>query len=285
MASFVIHHTAGLNFLKQLEEKYHVVLTEEQKKQFLLGNLIVDSTSLKFAIPDGVSQEELKLMKKDFSRKVQEEKVSTHFRTSEDKDLCIQVPIVEKFVDKYDELIKSDMSALGYLFHLYTDKQFFCDLFDKSFECLDENMKQTIYIKLLKFIKTKKNGNIYLANEVFSKDSKVNIYDDYTVMNKIILSYYNIEFPFLDLCEYIDEFINPGIEEVDYNNIFEVLRKTKCYIEQSYSIESDKLNIFDVNEVKKFIPELVDSFIGIYSDIIDETIDNINKKTKIKKFN
>ena len=63
MASFVIHHTAGLNFLKQLEEKYHVVLTEEQKKQFLLGNLIVDSTSLKFAIPDGVSQEELKLMK------------------------------------------------------------------------------------------------------------------------------------------------------------------------------------------------------------------------------
>ena len=285
MASFVIHHTAGLNFLKQFEEKYHIVLTEEQKKQFLLGNLIVDSTNLKFIIPDGISQEELGLVKNNFSRKVQEEKVSTHFRTSKDKDLCIQVPIIEKFVDKYNELIKSDMSALGYLFHLYTDKQFFGDLFEQSFECLDENMKQTIYIKLLKFIKIKQNGNIYLANDVFSKDSKVSIYDDYTVMNKIILNYYNIEFPFLDLCEYIDKFINPGIEEVDYNNIFEVLRKTKNYIEQSYSIESDKLNIFDVNEVKKFIPKLVDSFIVNYSNIIVEIIDNINEKTKIKRFN
>ena len=241
MASFVVHHVAGVIFLKQLEKKYHITLTENQKNQFLLGNLIVDSSNLNFNIPENVSLERLHIMKKEYFEKQQKEKISTHFRNI--NNLCVQAPIIQKFIEKYNELIKTDMTVFGYLFHLYTDKRFFDDFFNESFEYLDENMEKTIYKSSLKYIRVKKNGNIYLASDVFSKISNVSIYDDYTVMNKLILNYYDIEFPFLSLYDFSQEnFINPGIEEVNYENIFEILRKTKVYIEQSYNIESDKLN-------------------------------------------
>ena len=45
MASFVIHHISGEAFLNELE-KEGVVLSDTEKKQFLLGNLIVDSSRI-----------------------------------------------------------------------------------------------------------------------------------------------------------------------------------------------------------------------------------------------
>ena len=100
MASFVIHHVAGIEFLKQIERFYEISLTEEQKNQFLLGNLIVDSTKIKFKVPKGLCSDEVTLLKRDYMMKTQEEKMSTHFGNPKDKDLCVQAPIVENFVNK-----------------------------------------------------------------------------------------------------------------------------------------------------------------------------------------
>ena len=126
MASFVIHHVAGIEFLKRIEKEYNVYFTEEQKSQFLLGNLIVDSIKTNFHIPKGLDEEELAFLKKEYYQKIQEEKVKTHFRMMEDEEVFIQIPVVEKFVEKYQHIIQTNLSAMGYLFHLYTDKMFFC---------------------------------------------------------------------------------------------------------------------------------------------------------------
>lgn len=275
MASFVIHHVAGIEFLKQIERFYEISLTEEQKNQFLLGNLIVDSTKIKFKVPKGLCSDEVTLLKRDYMMKTQEEKMSTHFRNPKDKDLCVQSPIVENFVNKYEDIIKVDFSALGYLYHLYTDKIFFNNLFKESFECLDKNKFPTIYSKNLKFIKILKNGIIYPFTDVFSKDSNISIYNDYTVMNKIILNYYNVSFDFEYFCNYASKnFINPGINEVDYNNITDVLKNTRNYIEQSNDIKENNLNVFDVEKVKLFVPRVVDNFINDYKFILDKIVTN-----------
>lgn len=280
MASFVIHHVAGIEFLKQIEKNYNISLTEEQKNQFLLGNLIVDSTKLKFKIPKGLCFDEVTLLKREYSMKLQKEKISTHFRNHEDKDMCIQTPIVENFINKYEDIIKVDFSALGYLYHLYTDKIFFNNLFKESFECLDKNKLPTIYSKDLKFIKITKNGIIYSFTDVFSKDSNVSIYNDYTVMNKILLNHYNVSFDFEYFCNYASKnFVNPGINEIDYDNITNVLKNTLSYIEQSNNIQGSNLNIFDIEKVKLFVPRVVDNFINDYKFILNEIVTN-RKNTK-----
>lgn len=287
MASFVIHHVAGVEFLKKVEKVYSIQLTEEQKNNFLLGDLIVDSSKIDFQIPKGLESDELTFIKQKYYELIQEEKVSTHFRKHEDKNMCVQVPIVEKFIDKYNNIIKIDFSALGYLFHLYTDQMFFSNLFSESFECLDENNIQTLYIKKLKYIKVKKNGNIYLATDVFNKDSSTSIYNDYTVINKIILDYYNTSFDFNYLYNYANtNFINPGINEVDYKNIVNVLNNTVKYIKQANNAQTSNLSIFDIDNVKLFITIVCTNFILKYSNLLSEIVDYSSKKeVKIKVIN
>ena len=134
--------------------------------------------------------------------------------------------------------------------------------------------------KDLKFIKITKNGIIYSFTDVFSKDSNVSIYNDYTVMNKILLNYYNVSFDFEYFCNCASKnFINPGITEVDYDNITNVLKNTLSYIEQSNNIQGSNLNIFDIEKVKLFIPRVVNNFINDYKFILNEIVTN-RKNTK-----
>jgi len=148
MASFVIHNIAGERLLKLLEE-YGVELSEDEKDEFLFGNLIVDSSRLKFLKIEGKSLEE---NKKIFRRLIQEEKKITHFRNEDDSSLCIQVPNLDKFENKYGSLLVGNLSAMGYLFHLYTDRMFFEDLFINILNYLDCQKIILRYTKKLKIV-------------------------------------------------------------------------------------------------------------------------------------
>ena len=151
MASFVIHNILGEQLLRLLEEDYDIKFNLQQRNEFLLGNLIVDSSRIKFLVEDGADIEE---SKNHYRNSIQEEKLFTHFRDN-DSDLCIQVPNLEKFENKYGYLLNNNLSVIGYLFHLYSDKMFFLKLFSSTFDTLDENMIPTIYNNKTKQMITK----------------------------------------------------------------------------------------------------------------------------------
>ena len=280
MASFVIHDVAGEVFLKELKEKYGIELSDIDKNKFLMGNLIVDSSKYKLVIPDNLSDEELKKIKLAHRKIVQQEKISTHFRGLDDLDKCIQAPIPDKFVEKYNYLFDKDISVLAYLFHLYTDKVFFNDLSIKSFKCLDDKYNETKYISDLKYMQTLKDNKINDFKEFWSPEG---IYSDYTKMNKLFLEKYNIKFDSNALLSSTKYFINPGIEEVDYNNVSSVINKTSKFISDSYNLDNTDLKIFDIEIVNEFISFVVSSFMETYSEIIEKSLNNNVKINKLVK--
>lgn len=280
MASFVIHHIAGIRLLEILSDYYDINLTEVQKNQFLLGNLIVDSVKTKATIPSNLGDDEVKEMRRKFALMIQKEKNATHFRYESEQGLVIQVPNLNDFVDKYSRLIIDDFTVLGYFFHLYTDKMFFGDLFMDTFECLDREQNVTIYLKDVENVRIKKNNILCSINDFFDHKYSGSIYNDYTKINKILLDYYNIVFDqnkFLDAVRY---FINPGVEEVDYSNIIEIINKTNTFISDSYKCNDSNLNVFDEEIIKKFIDNISKSFFENYDYLI-----NKSKCKSLKKIN
>lgn len=284
MASFVIHNLAGEEFLNTIQNKLGVSLTQEEKNIFLMGNLIVDSTKPVPSIPEGLSPSELKKAKLERKINTQKEKNSTHFRDPNESDLTIQTPKVERFIQKYDSLFSKDISVLGYLFHLYTDVIFFKDLFIKTFTCLDSNGNPTIYYSQTSFLELKKDGKKYPAIDVFSNDSEVSIYQDYTKMNALFLNLFPTTFDYDTLVSFIPNFINPGIEEVDYANILSVLNKTSQFIKESYSLTDYTLKVFDENIVKSFISEVISSFIEQYKELILKSIHPKKEPSLLKRY-
>ena len=253
MASFAMHYIAGEKFLESL----NCELNDFDKNNFRLGNLVVDTM--------GISHY-------DRNEKLRR-KLITHFRNIEDEDKCIQIPNVDRFRDKYEDLIKKDYSALGYLFHLYTDNVFFEYLYRNVIEILDKDMRRTnikndgIYVKVLK------NNKIFNLNDFYSGSNIGGLYRDYSNMNRYLINKYNIVFNYDDLKEFSESsFRNPGILEIDYNNIYEVVDKMNDIFKESFSSEEGNLNIFDINDIEKFIFDTVKGFNDKYKSNVNNLI-------------
>jgi len=250
MASFIIHDIAGEEFIKALNDKLGISLSKEQINKFLLGNLI----------PDSIENNSINNIQKD--------KHKSHFRATDDFNLCIQSPVLDIFLKKYKHLFPKDLSVLGYFFHLFTDYEFFSNLFPKTFICLDSSNKPTIYNNEVSLIKVLKNNKEYAVTDFFNPKSPTSIYKDYTKINTLILNKYHPLFDLNSLKSSINTFINPGIEEVNYNNIEEVLDKTASFINESYNLKDQSLIIFDSDMIINFIPNVVSNFINKYQDLI-----------------
>ena len=241
MASFVIHYIAGEQFINSINNK----ISDDDKNNFRLGNLVVDAVGR-----DSYSRD-YKLSKK----------MITHFRDEIDFDKNMQLPNVEEFRNKYRNLVSSDYSAMGYLFHLYTDKLFFKYLYDSVIECYDKNMNKTDKISNNYYVKVLKNNKIYKTIDFYSGNSIGGLYKDYSKMNKYLINKYNIRFDYEVLKNFsLVSFNNPGIEEIDYNNILEVIDKMNNIISNCDKYSDNRLDIFDIKDIEKFIFRVVDEF-------------------------
>lgn len=258
MASFVIHHIVGSKVLSILETEYGIILNERQKQKFLLGNLIPDSSKLKLEIKEGETEKEAKWRHKQLG---QIEKKETHFRSDDDANLCIQAPVLEKFISKYGNLLESDISSLGYLAHLYTDKYWFEDLFPMTFETLDDSLNPTNYLKEATNIRVAKTGKVYSTKEFWGNKGEGSIYEDYTIMNRMLLEGNGITFDSEGLINVSSDFRNPGIEEVDYSKIVGVITKTAGFIKESYEMVDKPLSVFKAEDVQPFIEKCARNFI------------------------
>lgn len=271
MASYIIHTIAGERFLKKVEEKYHKKLTYIDRKNFLLGNLIVDSRKRNVNIPPNATEEERKEAKAKQKEQMVQEKIATHFRDPQKEDRCLKIPDTSLFLAKYKNLLSQDASAWGYLFHLYTDKVFFSSLFPKTFISLDKEGKETTYAKETVSIKIEKNKKIVNAKEFWTEISPINIYSDYTLMNKMLLENYGTEFNKEEWTKFAKEnFINPGITEVSYEKIEEILEETDTYIKESIQSKAKKWNVFKEENIKSFIETIPEEFMEEYKELLDK---------------
>ena len=281
MASFVIHTLAAETLLKELENKYGVSLSTEDTNKFLLGNLIVDSLKLDMSVPSNLQGQELIDYKMDLKRKNREEKISTHFRNPDNEDNILKLPEPNLFIDKYKDLLKKDISVIGYLFHLYTDRYFFSSLFPKTFISLKSNGEIATKEKESHSIRILKNDKVVSDSIFWTGTSPLSIYSDYTILNKLLLEYYGTSFNPEDLLEFSKtNFKNPGIEEVDYSKIEEIINKTKRFIKDSYSDSETTLNVFEEEQVKSFIHEVVSNFLTEYEQLIKCYLPQVQRQLK-----
>lgn len=286
MASFVIHTLAAEMLLKEIENQYRVSLSAENTKRFLLGNLIVDSLRLDMSIPEHLQGQELIDYKMELKRKNREEKISTHFRDPSKEENVLKLPEPDLFISKYSKLISQDISVLGYFFHLYTDRYFFSSLFPKTFISLKSDGTIATKEKESHTIRILKNNKEVSDSIFWTGTSPLSIYSDYTILNKILLEYFSTSFDPDILLEYARfSFNNPGIEEVDYFRIAEIVLKTKKFIDDSYKSSETELNVFDEVIVKKFIQEVVTSFLAEHSSLLLTYLPPIEKQLKKRKIN
>ena len=257
MASFVMHYVA---LEKLIDSMNNYKLVSDDKNNFRLGNLIVDTLGI-----DNYDRDE------KLSRKM-----ITHFRDEEDDDKCIQIPNIDKFMNKYEYLVNRDYSAMGYLFHLYTDKMFFEYLYEEVINPLDKDMQVTNYKKDNYYVRVLHNNKIFKTSDFYSGSDIGGLYRDYSNMNKYLINKYSIVFNYEELKCFSYRFINPGIEEIDYKYIGEVFNKMKDVIDNSYSSDVNELNIFNIDDIDKFISLVVDGFNNKYEA-------NIKKLVKVKK--
>ena len=232
MPSFVIHYITGNKLLNDIK------MNEDDKLLFLLGNLIPDSS---------------KNNKKD----IQKEKLITHFRRIEDSNTNLMAPYPNDFLDKYKDLINNP-TVLGYFYHLWIDRYYLKEIFTNNFEFLDKDYNKTDYLDKTVFVKIKKNNNIITRKELFSYEY---LYDDYTTINNLLLKKYKIEFNEDNIRKVLPKFKNPGIEEVDYNNVEQIISDMKIFIEESKKRNNNELKVLDKNEIINFIEESPKIFI------------------------
>ncbi len=222
MASFIIHNIAGETLLKKIECKYNLTLSEEEKTYFLLGNLMPDIVS----VENSVDKTSLQL-----------EKNITHFRNTLTK-LDMLIPDTKLFIKKYCSLF-NNMDVLGYLFHLYTDRIFYKDYITSSLKGMKE-----IDIK-----------------NIFNPNNTKGIYNDYTKINKILLNYYGTNFNKEKFIKYSKTLVNPGIEEVDYSNVVNVINLTGEFINESIRLTDIQLNVLKEKEIISFIDNVTSDFL------------------------
>ena len=206
MPSYVIHHIAG----NKLLDKYKIC--DKERGLFLLGNLIPDSSKI---FGNETNSQKIRALKDEYKEDIQKEKISTHFRRSEDISKNVQLPYLKYFMDKYGDII-DDPTVLGYYYHLFVDREFFGPIFNETFTCLDSNNVPTDNSCDTKKYQILKSSEI-LAPKLFWSNS--GIYGDYTKMNKLLLEYYGVVFDENELRKIFPFFINPGIDEVNYTNI------------------------------------------------------------------
>lgn len=271
LASYVVHYIMGEKFLNLIQEKNDINISEKDKNDFRLGNLSVDVLGFSHPVVDGLSDEEIIKARRQYRDRKIVKKLETHFRDVNGIDLILNSPKLDYFINKYRELLVRDFSVMGYFFHLYTDKVFFEYFYNCVISCLDENYQPTKFVHNNKYIKINKNGNILLKDEFWN--SRHNIYEDYTKLNSYFIQKYGVVKSQIEKL-FDEEVINPGIVEVDYSQIDEVLGKMSDYILEGNKFSSDDLLAFNREEFEDFILRKVGNFYLEYHEMILMLLDS-----------
>lgn len=225
MPGFILHLTAAQMLLKHLPSHPDFPYPISSVNDFLIGNLLPDAT---------------------------QQKESSHFRNPLYREKMMVFPDLTRFTAKYRSLLP-DSSALGYYFHLYIDRKFFKDFIPQVVEFYDKNGQitdirdevATVYIQKSQ---TSIPFSKYLTEEYY--------YGDYTRMNTYLVNQYKIP---LDLNP---EVVNPGISEICYKDVQEVLLQLHGFLAVSPEAVRE-LKVFPLKKLLLALEEYVEEFLSV----------------------
>lgn len=214
MPGYILHLAAARMYLDHLPSEDPLSFDPIQQNDFFAGNLLPDSV-------------------RDKSR--------SHFRDPAYRDRMIEWPHPDWFRQKYRNLMR-DAGCRGYWFHLYIDRRFFRDYIPRVAEFLDESGTVTDRRDETAYVLVKKSGervplSRYLSEEYY--------YGDYTRMNTWLAEKYHLP-------KTLETPENPGIEEVDYRDLKEVLEELRGYwgVPEEAAL---RLKVFDREDLLEFL--------------------------------
>lgn len=221
MPGYILHLTAARMYLDLLPSTDPLKYNPIFQNDFFAGNLL----------PDAVAQ-----------------KKESHFRDPSYCDYFIEWPHPKFFLHKYAYLLSKPV-CLGYYLHLYIDKMFFRDYLPQVAEYYDVNNQITELRKNVHHVLLKKSGEkiplpSYLSDEYY--------YGDYTRMNTWLMERFQLP-------EKLDPVSNPGITEVDFQNLDKVMSELDAYKKISPDAINE-LKVFDAEKLILFLQECCLSF-------------------------
>ena len=225
MPGYILHLAAARMYLDHLPSEDPLSFDPIQQNDFFAGNLLPDSV-------------------RDKSR--------SHFRDPAYRDRMIEWPHPDRFCQKYRNLMR-DAGCRGYWFHLYIDRRFFRDYIPRVAEFLDESGTVTDRRDETAYVLVKKSGervplSRYLSEEYY--------YGDYTRMNTWLAEKYHLP-------KTLETPENPGIEEVDYRDLKEVLEELRRYwgVPEEAAL---RLKVFDREDLLEFLEKAaVEAVFGV----------------------
>lgn len=208
-----------LTAAKILLDKYTLPIN---KNDFFIGNLLPD------AVP---------------------EKSASHFRAKERHGKMVEYPELDLFLDKYKALL-NDSSVLGYYYHLYIDRKFFTEYYPRVLKYLNKNMEEETERENVQWTYVYKTGETLPVQKFLSKEY---YYGDFTRMNTWLVEKFQLP---LELDINVE---NPGIEEVDYRRVENVLEELQGYLGVPAEAAYD-LKVFDLEDLLEFLEKAAEAW-------------------------
>lgn len=219
MPGFILHITAA----KMLFDKcLNTAEISIDKDAFQAGNLIADS-----------------VMDKTYS----------HFRHPDRSAKLIVYPDLDLFLNKYRQLL-NDSSCLGYYFHLYIDRVYAKDYIPQIITFYDKNRQEATDRADITHALIKRTGELVPIKTIFSDEY---YYGDFTKMNTYLMKRFSLS------TDLVCDVENPGIEEVDYNNMHKIQKQLQGYLDVPESAVNE-LKVFDVEDLLKFLDKAAGEF-------------------------
>lgn len=221
MPGYVIHMAVAS---RVIEEKG--ISESSFKDAFLLGNII----------PDAMARVQKK---------------GSHFWDDETFRNLNRIPNVENFLEKYRHRL-DDPFVLGYYSHLLLDNLFVREYWRDNFTLLDQDMKQESGYDTVRFIKLKKDNQVYEREQFLSDEM---YYGDYDRMYPYIFDKY----PFIKLENWDLDSIS--VDEIDKGQVAEplsqMIEKMNTLYDTRESIRREELKVFELEHIYALMNKVV----------------------------
>ena len=207
---------------QMLFDKYNII----DRNAFETGNLIPDSVS---------------------------DKTWSHFRNPRRQEKLMVYPDLDLFLAKYEHLL-TDSSCLGYYFHLFIDRVYAKDYIPQIVTFYDKNGQEASNRADITHAFIKRTKELVPIKTFFSDEY---YYGDFTKLNTYLINRFHLttDFNFADAD-------NPGIEEVNYDDIAFIQEQLAGYLDVPENAVNE-LRVFDAEHLLSFLEKSVDKFIEL----------------------